>query len=80
MLNFIQAHETVFALGLFWVASAGVGSMPAPTATSSTFYTWWFKFANTIMANVSRAYGTAVEKSPNFQDAVKLQNSPLKRP
>jgi len=75
MWSFIQAHQTIFALGLFWVASAGVGALPAPTATSAGPYKWFFAFANTIMANISRAYGTKIESSPNFQAAVNIQQA-----
>ena len=58
-----------------FVFSAFVSSLPAPTATSSAKYQFWFKFFNTIAGNLSRAKMTAVESSPNFQDAVNKANA-----
>ena len=40
------------------------------------FYLWFFKFANTIGANLARAYSTAVEGSPNFAAAAKKLGEP----
>jgi hypothetical protein len=56
-----------FATQYAW--SAFIGALPAPTATSSTGYQFAFKFLNILAANISRASSTAVENSPNFNDA-----------
>jgi hypothetical protein len=58
--------------GAVW--SAFVSSLPAPTAQSTPKYQFWFKFFNTLAANLARAKSTAVENSPNFQDAVNKIN------
>lgn len=50
------------------VATAFVGSFPAPTKDSSPKYIFWFKFSNTVIGNIKRAQSTALEQSPNFQD------------
>ena len=47
-----------------------ITSMPSPTKNSSTGYAYWFKVLNTIIGNLARAKGTAIESSPNWQDAV----------
>lgn len=73
IIAFIQAHPTSATLVGYYVAISFVGSLPAPTATSSMFYQFLFKFVNTLAGNLARAYSTRVEKSPNFDDAVKLQ-------
>lgn len=66
-------HQTVIlTLIVYYVVSAAISAMPSPTAQSKPFYVWLFKFANTLAANLSRAYSTAVERSPNFEDAAKL--------
>lgn len=54
-----------------------VSSLPAPTAMSSAKYQYSFKVLNTFAANLSRAKLTAVESSPNFQDAVNRINATL---
>ena len=68
-VQFITGTEVGHFL-LYMTASAAIGSMPAPTATSNPFYLWMFRFLNTMAANVTRAFSTKVEKSPNFQDAI----------
>jgi hypothetical protein len=39
------------------------------------FYQFVFKFVNTLAGNLSRAYSSKVEASPNFQAAVNIQNA-----
>jgi hypothetical protein len=73
MPSIISAHPTISVLVAYYILSAAIGAMPAPTATSSTFYQFLFKFANTIGGNLTRAFNTYVEASPNFQPAVNLQ-------
>lgn len=75
LIAFIQAHPTTFALLGYYVAISFVGSLPAPQAASSMFYQFVFKFANTLAGNLSRAYATRVEGSPNFAAAVTLTNA-----
>lgn len=67
-----HASYTLYWLLGYYVTSAAISAMPSPTAASKPFYVWFFKFSNTLGANIARAYSTAVEKSPNFQAAVKL--------
>ena len=52
--QFIIAHETVIGMGSLWVVSAAVSSLPAPVATSGTFYVWFYKFANLVVANFDK--------------------------
>jgi hypothetical protein len=65
-------NQTIDWLLGYYVLSAAISAMPAPTASSNPGYVWLFKFSNTLGANIARAYSTAVEKSPNFSDAAKL--------
>ena len=53
-----QHQETLLVLGSFWVFSAAIGSMPAPDANSGKGYRWFYGFANTLAANVTRAFAT----------------------
>jgi hypothetical protein len=73
LANLISNHQTLSVLVAYYILSAAIGAMPAPTATSSTFYQFLFKFSNTIGGNITRAFNTYVESSPNFQPAVNLQ-------
>jgi hypothetical protein len=80
VIGFIQAHPTTFTLIGYYVAISFVGSLPAPTATSSMFYQFVFKFVNTLAGNLARAYSSKVEASPNFQDAVNKLPGPVDKP
>jgi hypothetical protein len=73
--SFIVAHETISTLVAYYVAISFTGSLPAPTAKSTMFYQFFFKFVNTLAGNLARAYSSRVESSPNFQDAVNIQNA-----
>jgi hypothetical protein len=75
IIAFIQAHQTSSALVAYYIAIAFGGSLPAPQATSSMFYQFVFKFVNTLSGNLSRAYSSKVESSPNFQAAVNVQTT-----
>jgi len=75
IIAFLQTHSTISALVAYYVAISFVGSLPAPTAASSMLYQFSFKFCNTLAGNLSRAYATRIEASPNFQDAVNAQNA-----
>lgn len=78
--SFYETYKVAIWLVSYYAASAFVSSLPAPTATSSTFYQFFFKFVNTLGANLARAYSTRVEGSPNFKAAVDIhcQNLPPK--
>lgn len=68
--QFMVAHQVICTLVIGGVWSALIGALPAPTATSSLFYQFLFKFLNLLAANVSRALSTKLEGSPNWQPAV----------
>ena len=40
---------------VYWLVSNAIGALPLPASTSSSFYSWFFKFANGFAANLSRA-------------------------
>ena len=47
-------------ISAYWVFSAAVGALPAPEEGSSKFYRWFFSFANTLAANVTRAFSSKI--------------------
>jgi hypothetical protein len=73
--NFLMEHPTSSALVGYYIAISFVGSLPAPTANSSMFYQFVFKFVNTLAGNLARAYSSKVESSPNFVSAMNIQNA-----
>jgi len=74
LVSFYQAHPSLVALGGYYIVSAFIGALPAPMAGSSQLYLFFYKFLNTLGGNLTRAFGTKVEKSPNFADAVQKMN------
>lgn len=62
--SFLVAHQTAVVLATWYVASAAIGSLPMPDTTSSKFYRWLFQFANTLAANVSRAWASKLPTEP----------------
>lgn len=65
---------------LYIVASNAIGSMPSPGAASTPFYVWAFRFLNGMASNLTRAFASKVESSPNFQDAVNKLPGPVNKP
>lgn len=74
MLRFLAQHPVMVSAVGTWllnnVVSALISSLPAPTKDSSMQYVYWFKVLNTIIGNVKRAQSTALEQSPNWEDAI----------
>lgn len=74
MLQFIQAHwkEICLAATSTWIFiresfNKIANALPAPTATDTERYVFWFKFVNRMAGNTARAENNArVEDSPNF--------------
>lgn len=73
-------HSEVGHFILYLAATTIIGGMPAPTATSSVAYIWAFKSLNSFATNFARAFGSKVESSPNFTDAVAIQNGKTDTP
>lgn len=75
LINLFVAHPYICSVISTWLSTVGVSafisSLPAPTAASSPFYVFFFKFTNAVVAgNITRATNTRVESSPNFIPAV----------
>jgi len=69
-IEFLQAHPTSSTLVAYYLASAFIGALPAPRSQASQFYLFIYKFANTLGGNLTRAFATKVEASPNWQPAI----------
>ncbi len=57
-MSIIHTYPTWSTLVGYYVFSAFVGALPAPPVNSNLFYQFFFKFMNTLGANVSRAYSS----------------------
>ena len=78
--DFVAAHPTSSTLVAYYIGISFTGSLPAPTAQSGMFYKFIFSFVNTLAGNLTRAYSTKIESSPNFQSAVNALPGPVNKP
>lgn len=80
LVQLFQNHPYSASIISTWifnnVVTVLITSLPAPTKDSSQRYVYLFKVANGIMGNIARAKSTAIENSPNWQDALNKQNAP----
>lgn len=66
-MGIIPSSNTLIIVGAYYVFSAAVSSLPVPKATSSPYYEWLYKFANTLSANVTALRGKAAfEPKPDM--------------
>jgi hypothetical protein len=62
MLEWILKHEFWAAAGAYWVFSAAVSSMPAPSARGSAIYLWLYRFLHTVAGNVTTVLGKRITR------------------
>lgn len=67
MPTIIVQHPAVFAIAIYWLFSAIVGGMPAPTATSSAGYVWLHNSLHILAGNLSAAVAAKYPQLPNVQ-------------
>jgi hypothetical protein len=54
IIVWITTHQ-VLATTLAWLFfSAAIDSLPTPSATSTGFYSWFYKFTNVVAMNLSK--------------------------
>lgn len=71
LIGLVQAHPTTFALVGYYVVSAAISSLPAPSAESHQFYRWFFQFSNTLAGNLNRAFSSKLPGGTNAPPAGK---------
>lgn len=69
MIESFQQHPFAWFIG-YVVFANFVSALPAPKANATQFYMFFFRFMNGLGANLSRAFSTTIEKSPNWLAAV----------
>jgi hypothetical protein len=80
IIDFIKAHQVLVTVIVGYTWSSFISALPSPQATSSSTYTFFFKFLNVLAANIARAQNSNVENSPNFQAAVNNLPGPVNKP
>ena len=63
-MNYFLAHQTTITMAAYIVFSAAASSLPPPLNNSGRFYQWFYKFANSLSANVSAIRGKANYEQP----------------
>jgi hypothetical protein len=59
MIQFITQHEFWSAIVGYWILSAAVSAMPAPTGNNPG-YAWLYQFLHTIAGNLTTAFGSKI--------------------
>lgn len=77
-----ETAKTVFeSLLTYHVVGAAVDGLPAPDATSSKFYRWFYATANTVAANYFRAFNTRLPSGAlNTEENAKKELPVAKEP
>lgn len=60
MFEFITQHEFWAAVGMYWIFSAAVSSMPAPLPNGNPVYLWIYRFLHTVAGNVTTVFGSRI--------------------
>jgi hypothetical protein len=71
----VLLHSELAHFIIYIAISAIISGMPAPGVSSGTAYKWAFSSLNIFAANFTRARGAKLESSPNFQDALNVQQT-----
>jgi hypothetical protein len=83
ILQYLFRHPWIISIAGTWVfnniVTALISAMNAPTKDSTGRYIYWFKVLNNFTGNVRRAQSTAIEQSPNWDDAVKARIAEVKK-
>ena len=59
IFEFLMQHQFWAAVGIYWIFSAAVSSMPDPGANGSPGYVWLYRFLHTTAGNITTALLTA---------------------
>jgi hypothetical protein len=60
MIDFLLQHQLGAAVGMYWIFSAAVSSMPEPEDGGSAGYLWLYRFLHTIAGNITTALGRRI--------------------
>jgi predicted benzoate:H+ symporter BenE len=54
VIAFLVAHQTIILMGLGWLFSAAMSTMPALSVNAGFWSTWFYKFAQAVAANFNK--------------------------
>src|SRR5881394_1518300 len=74
MIEFLLQHQFWAAVGVYWVFSAAVSSMPEPASGDSSGYLWLYRFLHTTAGNITTVLG---KRLPGFKIVGPLLLAPL---
>lgn len=60
MIQFLLQHQFWAAVGVYWMFSAAVSSMPEPGTNSNPGYLWLYRFLHTTAGNITTAFGSRI--------------------
>src|ERR1700734_2149893 len=60
MFEFVTQHQFWAAVGIYWIFSAAVSSMPGPMPNGSPGYLWVYRFLHTVAGNVTTVFGSKI--------------------
>ena len=66
MMNFLVQHQFWAAVGIYWIFSAAVSSLPEPEANSSPGYLWLYRFLHTTAGNITTVFGSRIPGLKNL--------------
>ena len=60
MIEFLRQHQFWAAVGIYWIFSAAVSSMPERDANGSPGYLWLYRFLHTVAGNITTVFGSKI--------------------
>ncbi len=60
MFEFVAHHQFWAAVAIYWIFSAAVSSLPAPSANNSPGYVWLYRFGHTLAGNITTVFGSRI--------------------
>ena len=60
MFEFLAQHQFWAAVGMYWIFSAAVSSMPNPGPNEGSGYLWAFRFLHTLAGNITTVFGSRI--------------------
>jgi len=73
LIQSIQAHPTMWALGAWYVFSAAVSSLPMPKPDAPDVYSWLFAFLHTLSGSIGRVMAMKYQQGAVDVPAVQIQ-------
>ena len=60
MFGLSTNESFILGVAVLWIYSAAVASLPEPSASSTPFYAWAYKFLKSISGDLSAKFGSYI--------------------